>query len=226
MIKTKLKKNITKKKDNKTSKKKKMIGGNNTSSIRRSQRGKSPIEMPVLTLGAGSPVNTPIINISSIRRSQRGKPTIEMPVLTLGIGSPVNPTYNNQVLADIEIKTFVENQIKPGYQIVCLPMPPDQSHSIIAHVLDDNSVMIVDWGGAENRNKKRIKWKNYTRFIKYLEIKYGKDKVRYYPIDNDIYGIACQRYDTNNGQGGCSEYVHNWINKYIGQEGQNAIIFT
>lgn len=220
----KLKKNITKKKDNKTSKKKKMIGGNNTSSIRRSQRGKSPIEMPVLTLGAGSPVNTPIINTSSIRRSQRGKPTIEIPVLTLGIGSPVNPTYNNQVLADIEIQSFVENQIKPGYQIVCLPMPPDQSHSIVVHVLNKKNVMIVDWGGAENRNKKQKKWVNYTNFIKCLEKIYGK--VSYYEIDNDIYGIACQRYDTNNGQGGCSEYVHNWINKYIGKEGQNAIIFT
>jgi hypothetical protein len=223
MIKTKLKKNITKKKDNKTSKKKKMIGGTPT---RRSQRGKPQIEIPVNTPIVNTPiVNTPIVN-TLIRKSQRGKPEIEIPVLTLGKGSPVNSGYNNQVLNNTEIKTFVENQIKPGYQIVCLPMPPDQSHSIIVHVLDDNSVMIVDWGGAENRNKKLIKWKNYTRFIKCLEIKYGKGKVTYYPIDNDIYGIACQRYDTNNGQGGCSEYVHNWIKKYIGQEGQNAIIFT
>lgn len=156
-----------------------------------------------------------------IRQSQRGLPTITIRVVTLGNGSPANPTYNNQTLNKTDIEWVVANKIKPGYQIVCLPMPPNESHSIIVNV-SELGVMIVDWGGEINRTMRQPKWKNYTTFIKCLENTYGK--VRYYEIDEDIYGNACERYETNHGQGGCSQYVHNWIHKYIGKQGKNAIL--
>ncbi len=156
------------------------------------------------------------------RRSQRGLPTIEIPVVTLGTGSPVNNTYNNQTLDEEQIKSVVNEKIKIGYQIVSLPMPPDQSHSIIVEV-SELGVMIIDWGGEGNRMMDSPKWENYTRFIQLLENKYGN--IRYAEIDKDIYKKAYNRHKTNRGQGGCSEYVHNWINKYIGEEGTIGIIY-
>jgi N-acetyl-gamma-glutamylphosphate reductase len=154
------------------------------------------------------------------RQSQRGLPQITIRVLTLGRGSPVNPTYNDQTLTETEIKEFVANRIKPGYQIVVLPMPPDESHSIIVEVTK-SGIMIVDWGGEINREQKIKKWKNYTTFIKKLQAYYP---VSYYETDESINIMACERSDANNGQGGCSQYVHKWIEKYIGQDGKNAIL--
>jgi len=161
------------------------------------------------------------------RKSQRGLPAITMRVVTLGNGDPATATYNNQKLNNADIKTFIENKIKPGCQIVRLPIPPDESHSIIVEVFSDLGAsnvgaMIVDWGGESTRHIKTNKWKNYTTFINCLEKKYGK--VGYHEIDEGSYETACQRYETNHGQGGCSQYVENWIYKYIGKEGTYAII--
>lgn len=155
------------------------------------------------------------------RQSQRGLPQIRIRVVTLGSGSPVNPTYNDQTLTEKYIKEFVANRIKPGYQIVVLPMPPNESHSILVE-LTETGVIIVDWGGEINRTQKIKKWKNYTTFIKCLETTY--DIVSYYETDESINTMACERSDANRGQGGCSQYVHKWIEKYIGQEGKNAIL--
>ena len=154
------------------------------------------------------------------RQSQRGLPQITIRVVTLGRGSPVNPMYNDQTLTEHDINIFVENRIKPGYQIVVLPMPPNESHSILVE-LTETGVMIVDWGGEKNRTQKIKKWQNYTTFINRLQAKYP---VSYYKTDNSINMMACERDHANNGQGGCSEYVHKWIEKYIGQEGKNAIL--
>jgi len=154
------------------------------------------------------------------RQSQRGLEPITIRVLTLGRGSPVIPTYNHQTLTEDDIEKFVEDKIKPGYQIVVLPMPPDESHSIIVQ-LTESGIMIVDWGGEKNRRQKIKKWKNYTTFINHLQALYP---VSYYETDESIDNLACERSDANNGQGGCSEYVHEWIDKYIGQKGKNAIL--
>lgn len=148
------------------------------------------------------------------RQSQRGLPQIRIRVVTLGSGSPVNPTYNDQTLTEKYIKEFVANRIKPGYQIVVLPMPPYESHSILVE-LTETGVIIVDGGGEINRRLTEKKWKNYTTFIKCLETTYNI--VSYYKTDKSIDTMACERHDANRGQGGCSQYVHKWIEKYIGQ---------
>lgn len=160
---------------------------------------------------------------TTARKSQRGLETINIPVVTLGRGTPAQLSYGNQIVSKEVIKEFVANKIKTGYQIVCLPMPPNESHSIIVEV-SRLGVKVVDWGGEQNRRAKGTKWQNYTVFVNYLETKYGR--VSYYPLDKSIYQIAYKRYKTNHGQGGCSEYVHNWINKYIGEEGKKAFVFT
>jgi hypothetical protein len=195
----KLKKNITKKSKthhNKSSKRIKMMGG--TKSAKESSR-----------------------------RSPRGLEIEAISVVNLGRGSPESPSYNDQTLSESQIKKFVETKIKPGYQIVCFPMPPDESHSIVVELVPYVGAMISDWGGEKNRQPKRSakdkkKWHNYIAFIKYLEETYGA--VSYYPVDEAIDQIACKRYETNHGQGGCSEYVHNWINVHIGK-GKKAILF-
>jgi hypothetical protein len=110
------------------------------------------------------------------RKSQRGLPAITMRVVTLGNGDPTTARYNNQKLNNEDIKTFIENKIKPGCQIVRLPIPPDESHSIIVEVFSDLGAsnvgaMIVDWGGESTRHIKTNKWNNYTTFINCLEKK-------------------------------------------------------
>ncbi len=157
------------------------------------------------------------------KRPRRGEPTENIRVLILGTGNPAIPTYSKQKLSDDTIKEFIDEKIEVGYQIVCLPMPPDESHSIVVKLNDnDNSIMIADWGGKENRFITNKKWKNYTTFIRLLEDKYRS--VTYYDVDPDIAEIACKRYKDNNGQGGCSQYVDKWIEKYIGK-GEKTILY-
>lgn len=178
---------------------------------------------------------SPSIGIPPTRKSKRGLETENIPVLIVGNGNPTQPTYSKQSLSEDYIMKFVMKEINTGYQIVCLPMPPVESHSIIVHVSDSN-VKIVDWGGENARLPKVIKksgkidedatfkWQNYVTFVNCLEKKYDT-KVSYYPVEEDLYQVACDRYKKNDGQGGCSEYVHNWINKHIGEERNKAIIF-
>lgn len=169
------------------------------------------------------------VNVSTVesqRKSTRGLPQETIRILTLGIGDPTTAGYNNQILTKEYIQSFVDNEIKDGYQIVLFPMPPDESHSILVN-LDNNteSIMISEWGGKDHRNIRDKKWKNYTTFIKCLETRFGGyDSVNYHENDIEINDRACERAKKNNGQGGCSEYVHKWIEKYIGK-GEKAILF-
>jgi hypothetical protein len=197
------------KKYNKTGKKQKIMQKGGSPTRKRYLREKSTEE--------------PSIEERSIehKRSKRGMPTEYIRVLTLGIGNPAVPTYSNQFLSDDVIDKFVVEKIEVGYQIVCLPMPPDESHSIVVH-RTDNGVMISDWGGANNRSIKSNKWQNYTTFVRLLEEKY--ESVNYYEVDSEIDGIACKRHEANNGQGGCSQYVDKWIEKYIGK-GEKTILY-
>jgi len=163
-------------------------------------------------------------SVKSVRHSQRLAYTDvkEIPVLTLGTGSSEQPNYGNQKLDEYVIKKFIDENIKTGHQIVCLPMPPDESHSIVVNLASKSSVKIVDWGGEINRKNKGAKWKNYTTFIKKLEEKYGK--VSYEPNDPVINEMANERCEINHGQGGCSEYVHNWLKQHFNKENR-AVIF-
>jgi hypothetical protein len=176
-----------------------------------------------------------MISTPTPRRSTRKLPPLIINVLNLGNGSPESPNYGNKIIDEDEIITFVKTKIDTGYQLVCLPMPPfesipAESHSIIVKLSEDkDDVMIVDWGGEQNRYRSGEEgphWINYITLINNLEKEYHK--LEYYDINNvddeDIYKLAKQRCHDNNGQGGCSEYVHNWIIKYIGQ-GKNSILF-
>jgi hypothetical protein len=167
------------------------------------------------------------------RKSSRGLPSIEIRTLYLGAGTPVIPGYNKQILTKEYIEQFIADKIKPGLQLVCLPMPsisskPSESHSILVEVNESNTeVMIVDWAGETAENTKNKEWRNYTKFIKCLREKYGT--LNYYEIDNDVYESAMVRCIANNMQGGCSQYVHNWIKKHIAKEdnkgkAKNAIL--
>ena len=164
----------------------------------------------------------------SSRRSPRGLEIEPINVVTLGRGSPESGSYNNQTLIKSKIKEFVENKIKPGYQIVCFPMPPDESHSIFVKFDPCIGIMISEWGGEENRKprktkKDKKKWYNYITFIECLEDTYGE--VSYYPVDEEINQIAYKRCEENHGQGGCSEYVHSWLDKHI-CKGKKAILLV
>jgi len=160
---------------------------------------------------------------SQVRKSSRNLPEENINVVIMGKGDPTQSTYNNQELTIQEIEDIVNNKIKRVNQIVILPMPPNESHSILVMVTKSD-VKIVDWGGETNRNQKSPQWKNYINFIKELEKKYGKENVTYEPNDPESNILACKRHSDNNGQGGCSEYVHNWIDRHIGNG--KSIIFT
>lgn len=145
---------------------------------------------------------------------------IHIPTATLGVGDPTRTTYGRQQLTMDVIETFVHEKIKPGYNIVCLPTPPDDSHTIVVHITDDNRIMIVNWDGEIDRttiNKtkaNKMKWKNYFMLIDCLTRVYGD--ITYYEVDESVYALALQRHERNNGQGGCSEYVEQWLKKHVG----------
>lgn len=184
----------------------------------------------------------------SQRQSKRGKPTIIIPVRTLGTGQPTTSGYGHQELDEDTIREFVNNTIGSGPQVVSLPTPPE-SHSIFVNVDENNNVMISDWGGKKNRmlginppiqtSKKGKKGKKgnkskdfveelklYNQFRQYsilincLEEKYNN--VSYYPVDHTIYDIANIKHNACNGQGGCSTYMHLWIDKHYSP---NAVLY-
>tara|TARA_B110000285_G_scaffold73206_1_gene84401 strand:+ start:797 stop:1435 length:639 start_codon:yes stop_codon:yes gene_type:complete len=161
------------------------------------------------------------------RRSTRGMQTITIPVLSIGTGNPaMGASYNNQYLEENDIEKFVKKRINNGYQLVTIPMPPHESHSILVNIggtTQNLHVLIVDWGGEANRNNKTKKWKNYNQLISYLEKVYGR--VEYFQPDPEIDDIASCYHDNNNGQGGCSTYVHKWVDKYIGNNGEIGILY-
>ena len=224
-------------KNNNSSKKNKMLGGNKSqskssrskssrskSSRSKSSRSKTSESLDKLRKKSALSITkqSQRSSLLATRRSQRSLPPRTIPVLTLGNGSPAIPTYNNQMIEPADIESFVKNKINIGYQIVCLPIPPDESHSIIVERLI-SGVKIVDWGGEETRRITIPKWKNYKTLIDCLEKNYGK--IEYYDKDESIHARACIRSNTNHGQGGCSQYVHNWIEKYIGEDGKYAILY-
>ena len=207
-------------KRNKTSKNK-MIAGSITRSTRNTRRSIA-FDIPNQSLGKRSRSASRSPD-KQVRKSRRGLPEEKINVLVMGTGGPTKYTYNDQTLTPKYIEDFVDNQIDIGNQIVILPMPPNESHSILVMVTK-SGVKIVDWGGETNRNQKSPKWKNYKNFIDKLEKTYGKENVTYEPNEPESNILACKRHTDNNGQGGCSEYVHNWINTHIGNG--KSIIFT
>lgn len=240
--KIKLKKN---KRQNRTSKNK-MIGGN--------------------TKRNNDEINESDESDKIIKRSKRGLPTLTIPVIYLGKGTPITQKYNKQNFGDKGKEHFISEgleKIKPGYQIVCIPMPPHESHSIIVNRGVNDSIKIVEWGGNQMKRQDEIKdrineiikekqkkiskknlkeleeeqaeleetvkkWYNYTLFINSLISKFGE--VEYEPKDEAADIQACIRFDTDNGHGGCSEYVHNWLELHLGKDDEGekiqSLLFT
>jgi hypothetical protein len=216
-LKRKIRKNT---KRNKTSRKNKMIRGGSLSTKTPAKSVRHSIKPSIKN--EQTPSRKP-----SRKPSTRGLPIEILPVVILGKGDPTSYSYNNQILDELYIKNIVDEKIKPGYQLVTFPMPPSESHSIIVNVIvnvSDSIVKIVDWNGQNGRTTTEPKWINYKKFIDYLEEKYGT--LTYYRIDDDIKDAAICRYNKNNGQGGCSEYVHTWIEKFIGENGKKAVLPT
>jgi|LakMenEpi03Aug12_release.lakeMendotaPanAssembly.Ray.scaffolds.fasta_scaffold516680_2 hypothetical protein len=125
-------------------------------------------------------------------------------------------TYNlfeRKLPKKTQICDFVENEMKIIPQIINLPTPKPtakkERHAIFVNVISENSVMISDWGGNENRNIKRPQWKHYHDFIKCLEKKYKN--VEYYDVDQTLYDIANEKH-TKCNHGGCSQYLDLWLN--------------
>lgn len=214
----------------------KSVRGNSVTKHRRSSksvRGNSVTKRRISQMDElPDTMITPSIGMPPTRKSKRGLDAVYLPVLTLGKGDPSVPTYNDQMLSKDVIIEFIANKIKPGYQIVTFPMPPVESHSIIVHV-SDSFVKIVDKNGESSRLPKlikkkidedaTIKWKNYVTFVNCLEQKYDT-KVSYYPVEEDIHQMACDREKKNDGQGGCSEYVDNWAKRHLGENDTKAVL--
>jgi hypothetical protein len=138
-------------------------------------------------------------------------------------------TYNLYQGTSLPKKTqicdFVNNKMT-NLQIVNLPTPKPtakkERHAIFVNVISENSVMISDWGGNENRNLKNKTWKYYHQLIKCLEKKYIN--VEYYDVDEDLSDKAWEKHDKCS-HGGCSEYLDLWLNK-IYTEGRGYITHT
>lgn len=150
-------------------------------------------------------------------------PTIE----TVSLGKiPASYTSDtNKPVSDEDLDNFVRNEIKPGPQIVSIPIYP-QRHAFLVDIQKDK-IMASDWGGAKNKirgipmiNGKKNKiydkdWKQYSELFLKLESIHGLPVV-FYDVDPEIYKIANDSYIKCNG-GGCSHYIYAWVKKHYPQ---------
>jgi len=160
--------------------------------------------------------------------TKKSKKGIMVKVRSLGNSEPASDSYGKRKFTKEQISTFVSH-LEDGIQIVSLPTPP-QSHSIVVNIVDTatgKKVMIADWGGEKNRylgkdtfaktgKRKTIgkpQWQIYSMLIDALEEQRGS--VEYYPVDDEIYAEAAEKHETCSGQGGCSHYMFEWIDKHL-----------
>jgi len=144
-----------------------------------------------------------------------------MPTVSLGL-IPSSYQSNIKDVSEKELDNFINNSINYGPQIVSLPVPP-QRHAFLVDV-QNNKIMISDWGGPENKirgvikiNNKRnpiylSRWKQYSDFMAKLEAKYNLP-IEYYPTDEELTKKSDIINSTCNG-GGCSHYIYDWIKLY------------
>jgi hypothetical protein len=170
----------------------------------------------------------------AVSKKSKRPETVLITQRVLGNGNPVSDSYGKRKFTKEQITKFVNN-MTPGPQIVSLPTDP-QSHSIFVNIKKGwvSKVMISDWNGAEPRylgkliqkgkKKKTNPWIIYSMLIDELEKNYGN--VEYYPVDQAIHTDAAGKHETCNGQGGCSEYMYNWMDKHIIPHGYEAVYET
>ena len=159
---------------------------------------------------------------NSITKRKR-LPTIE--TISLGKIPSSYTSDTNKPVSDIDLANFVRNEIKPGPQIVSIPIYP-QRHAFLVDIQSDK-IMVSDWGGAKNKirgipmingKKNQIydkNWKQYSELFLQLE-KFRGLPVEFYDVDPEIYKIANESYIKCNG-GGCSHYIYAWVKKHYPQ---------
>ena len=164
---------------------------------------------------------TRTMNIPSPIKSHRKK---IMETKSLG-KIPSGFTSNIKPVSEKELKDFVNNDIDLGPQVVSIPIPP-QRHAFLIDV-QENKIMVSDWGGEENKTrgikmlengKKKQKnedydanWKQYSELMLLLEEKYDVP-IEYYPVDKKLYDISYEHSEVCDG-GGCSHYIYAWLKK-------------
>lgn len=149
----------------------------------------------------------------------------EQPRITIEIGSSTQTTQ----VTDMELRNAVKKIKYDIPQVVSLPVPPSR-HAFIVHVQDDK-IMISDWGGHDNqyRGVAKIKgkknrdyesnWEQYSEFMHLLEEKF-KLLIEYYPIDESLAEEAMIHHRSHkntketDGSGGCSYYIYKWMDKH------------
>lgn len=145
-------------------------------------------------------------------------------LVTVSLGKiPASYTSDtNKPVSDADLDNFVRNEIKPGPQIVSIPIYP-QRHAFLVDIQKDK-IMASDWGGDENKtrgipliNGKKNKnydknWKQYSELFLKLESIHGLPVV-FYDVDKEIYDNAYDSYIKCDG-GGCSHYIYAWVKKH------------
>ena len=150
----------------------------------------------------------------------------EHPQITIEIGSSTQTTP----VTDVKLRNAVKKIKHDIPQIVSLPVPPSR-HAFLVHVQDDK-IMISDWGGMDNlyrgvvkiKGKKNrdyeSKWEQYSEIMHLLEQKF-KLPIEYYPIDIELSELADEFHKSRptakepDGSGGCSEYIYKWMDKHF-----------
>jgi hypothetical protein len=112
------------------------------------------------------------------------------------------------------IKEFVKTQIKPGPQLVTLPVG-GMSHIILVDVQPDK-IMISDWRGRKFIDGENPSYENYKQLMSELETKYGVS-VQFYFLDPVLLEGAEEKSISLGKRGGCSEYAYAWSDLYYKQ---------
>lgn len=149
--------------------------------------------------------------------SRRRKPQIPTKQL-LEPPKGSNPYKGNTKFASYEeLTAFVYDKIEYGPQIVSIPVLPYR-HAFLIDVQNDK-IMVSDWGGEENRKlynidkKNYYGWKQYSDLMDMLEEKYKPRLIEYYHVDEEIQKKSGKHNIVCDG-GGCSHYIYEWTKKY------------
>jgi hypothetical protein len=146
---------------------------------------------------------------SASRKSQRG--LLIMPQFSFGKGN---------VQASFGELNAVVQQIQPGPQIVTDIVishegRDNEQHAFLVDVQDDK-IMISDWGGRANYMTNDEDWNQYKTFMRALQQKF-RLPIEYYDVDKTIRKTALKHHCTFNNSGGCSNYIYAWAHKKFGE---------
>lgn len=147
------------------------------------------------------------------RKRRREKPIIQIIDVDPNTINGAKGYRRHKQVSPEAIKTFVEDKIKDGPQVVNFAVGT-YNHAILVDVQDEN-IMISDWNGAELitlRDQKDNR--NYRELIAELEHKYPGKHVLFYDVDTDLKKAADKAHELKGDAGGCSEYLFSWLDLY------------